>query len=204
MTIVSSGAISFNSLVGEYGATGSARALTHYYRGGQSGLVANHSNNSSVPTSGTIALSNFYGQSNTAPNDTNVAGTCGGYQPPVAKYSDYYHGINATTDLSAFAFGSWSDTSFTNPAGTTTFTITLALTFTSTLGNNTYIAISGNYGGQNFPTATGHGTLSIGGTGYWSQNGSNGIYISSHAHTRWAGNIVNNFPTSGYQTFTWS
>lgn len=71
MTLPSSGTISINSLVGEYGSTGSDRRLSHYYRGG--GLVANHSNNSSVPTSGTISLSNFYGQSNTSPAPTSYS-----------------------------------------------------------------------------------------------------------------------------------
>ena len=47
MTIVSSGAISINSLVSEYG--GSApHSMSEYYRGGS--LVANHSNNGNVPT----------------------------------------------------------------------------------------------------------------------------------------------------------
>lgn len=68
MTIVSSGAISIQSLVGEYG--GSApHALSEYYKGG--GLVANHSNNPNVPTSGTISLSNFYGANNTSPGVTS-------------------------------------------------------------------------------------------------------------------------------------
>jgi len=66
MTITSSGVISINSLVGEYG--GSApHAMNEYYRGGS--LVANHSNNGNVPTSGTIDLQDFYGANNTSPND---------------------------------------------------------------------------------------------------------------------------------------
>lgn len=71
MTLQSSGTISINDLVGEYGSTGSHRALTHYYRGGQSGLVANHSNNANISTSGLISLSMFYGQSNTNPAPTS-------------------------------------------------------------------------------------------------------------------------------------
>tara|TARA_B100000123_G_scaffold263421_1_gene232461 strand:+ start:71 stop:682 length:612 start_codon:yes stop_codon:yes gene_type:complete len=71
MTLPASGnAISINSLVGEYG--GSApHSMSEYYRGG--GLVANHSNNANVPTSGTISLSNFYGQSNTSPAPTSYS-----------------------------------------------------------------------------------------------------------------------------------
>jgi hypothetical protein len=77
MTIVSSGAISINSLVGEYG--GSApHSMNEYYRGGS--LVANHSNNSGVPTSGQIQLDDFYGANNTSPTPTvyNYSMTTGG------------------------------------------------------------------------------------------------------------------------------
>tara|TARA_B100000123_G_C25590838_1_gene366977 strand:+ start:51 stop:686 length:636 start_codon:yes stop_codon:yes gene_type:complete len=97
MTLPSSGSpISINDLVGEYGSTGSARSLSHYYRGG--GLVANHSNNSSVPTSGTISLSDFYGQSNTSPAPTTynytmtlgyITSTSSGY---IASNSNNYSG----------------------------------------------------------------------------------------------------------------
>lgn len=74
MTLQSSGTISINDLVGEYG--GSApHSLTEYYKGG--GLVLNHSNNASVPTStssgGQIRLSDFYGQSNTSPAPTSYS-----------------------------------------------------------------------------------------------------------------------------------
>jgi hypothetical protein len=205
MTIVSSGAISFNSLVGEYGSTGSARALTHYYRGGQSGLVLNHSNNSSIPTSGTIALSNFYGQSNTTPNDLNVVGTCGVYVVSGGKYSDTYQGINSTTDMSGVTMGSWSDNSFTNPAGTSTFTITMAISYTSTLGSATsYLGISGNQGGGSLQSVIGHTQLRIGGTTYITDNGNAGAYVSSHNHTRYSIAQTNTMPTSGSHTFNWA
>jgi len=71
MTLPSSpNTISINSLVGEYG--GSApHSMSEYYKGG--GLVANHSNNANVPTSGTISLSNFHGQSNTSPAPTSYS-----------------------------------------------------------------------------------------------------------------------------------
>jgi len=69
MTLPASGTISINSLVGEYGGSGS-HSLSEYYKGGS--FVANHSNNANVPTSGTISLSNFYGQDNTNPVDNSV------------------------------------------------------------------------------------------------------------------------------------
>ena len=202
MTLPSSGAISINSLVGEYGSTGSARSLSHYYKGG--GLVANHSNNSSVPTSGQIRLSDFYGQSNTTPNDINVAGTCGAYNVPLTKYSEQYQGINSTTDLTVTTIGSWSDSSFTNPAGTTTFTITLALSYTSTIGQNAYIGIQGNHGGGSLQSVIGHTQLRIGGTTYLTDGGAAGSYISGSNHTRYQVSKTNTMPTSGSQTFNWA
>ena len=64
MALQSSGAISFDNLRNEYGNGGSI-ALSEMYRGGS--FVLNHSNNSGVPTSGTISLNNFYSQNNTPP-----------------------------------------------------------------------------------------------------------------------------------------
>ena len=66
MTLQSSGAISINDLVGEYGGS-TPHALNEYYRGGS--LVDNHSNNGNVPTSGTIDLQDFYGANNDSPDD---------------------------------------------------------------------------------------------------------------------------------------
>ena len=71
MTLPAAGnAISINSLVGEYGGSGS-HSLSEYYKGGS--FVANHSNNANVPTSGTISLSDFHGQSNTSPAPTSYS-----------------------------------------------------------------------------------------------------------------------------------
>ena len=78
MTLPASGTISINSLVGEYGGT-APHSMNEYYKGG--GLVLNHSNNASVPTStssgGQIRLSDFYGQSNVNPIDNTYVINCG-------------------------------------------------------------------------------------------------------------------------------
>jgi len=67
MTLPSSGTISINSLVGEFG--GSApHALSEYYRNG--GLVS--SGNTNVPTSGALSLSDFYGSTATTTRDIRV------------------------------------------------------------------------------------------------------------------------------------
>ena len=58
MALPSSGTLSINDIVGEFG--GSApHALSEYYRGGS--LVQDITQNSSVPTSGTIKITDFYG-----------------------------------------------------------------------------------------------------------------------------------------------
>ena len=58
MALPSSGTLSINDIVGEFG--GSApHSLSEYYRGGP--LVKNITQNSSVPTSGTIKITDFYG-----------------------------------------------------------------------------------------------------------------------------------------------
>ena len=60
MAVTGSAPISITNLVTEFG--GSApHSLTEYYRGG--GLVPDTATNASVPTSGAISLTNFYGSS---------------------------------------------------------------------------------------------------------------------------------------------
>jgi hypothetical protein len=54
-------AISINTIVGEFGGS-VPHSINEYYRGG--GLVPNTPGNSAIPTSGQIALSNFYGSAN--------------------------------------------------------------------------------------------------------------------------------------------
>ena len=102
MTLPSSGAISFDNLRTEYGNTGSI-ALSEMYRGGS--FVLNHSNNGNVPTSGTISLNNFYGQSNTPPSwsMTLTVGSITG------KISEFGYGSFGFTQNAAPTYGSVSD-----------------------------------------------------------------------------------------------
>lgn len=58
MALPASGPISLGAIQTEYGGTNPA-AISEYYRGG--GLVPNAAPNLSVPTSGAISFSNFYG-----------------------------------------------------------------------------------------------------------------------------------------------
>ena len=61
MALPGSGQLSINDIVGEFG--GSApHSLSEYYRGGS--LVPDSAANSSVPTSGQIKITDFYGAAN--------------------------------------------------------------------------------------------------------------------------------------------
>lgn len=102
MALQSSGAISFDNLRNEYGNGGSI-ALSEMYRGGS--FVLNHSNNGNVPTSGTISLNNFYGQSNTPPS-WSMTLTVGAI---TGKLSEYGYGALSQTQDQAPTYGSVSD-----------------------------------------------------------------------------------------------
>ena len=72
MALQSSGAISLNDIATEFGGS-TPHSLSEYYRDG--GLVT--SNNTSVPTSGTISIGNFYGAADlitetASNNQTNI------------------------------------------------------------------------------------------------------------------------------------
>ena len=111
MTLPSSGTISINSLVGEYG--GSApHGMNEYYRGG--GLVPNHSNTSGIPTSGTIQLDDFYGTSAASPNDMFISGNLGSYYITSGKSATGYAGVGETNQAITNGqptLGSWIDNS---------------------------------------------------------------------------------------------
>tara|TARA_B100000123_G_C25559204_1_gene353184 strand:+ start:53 stop:646 length:594 start_codon:yes stop_codon:yes gene_type:complete len=195
MTLPASGnAISINSLVGEYG--GSApHSMSEYYRGG--GLVANHSNNANVPTSGTIALSNFHGQSNTSPTDNQVSFTSGSYAVPGAKFGDTSYGVSPL-------HGSWSDQSFTNSSGSTTFTMKQFTHSVSSLASTGYVIIAGNYNNQTWGTVTGYtGAFKQGSTLKTTILSSTpGSYNSTSNQTQWIAQVNNQLAGSGSITIT--
>ena len=142
MTLPSSGAISINSLVGEYG--GSApHSLSEYYKGG--GLVGNHANNPNVPTSGTISLSNFYGASNTPPYDNtySINGVSGTRGVILGSGVNYGWAVSATGGWGGITYGasgSANDTSAQFGSNSTKRMLTGACGYTSTdsKGNTSY------------------------------------------------------------------
>ena len=66
MALPNSGPLSLSSIQGEFGGSNPI-SLSEYYRGGP--LVAAIANTSPIPSSGAIAVSNFYGTSASVPND---------------------------------------------------------------------------------------------------------------------------------------
>jgi len=66
MALPNSGPLSLSSIQGEFGGSNPI-GLNEYYRGGP--LVGNFPGTSNIPTSGTIAVNNFYGTTASIPND---------------------------------------------------------------------------------------------------------------------------------------
>ena len=89
MALQSSGTISLANVQSEFGGSNPI-SISEYYRGGAE--VPNVSINNSIPTSGAISLSNFYGGTNLIPF---VSGT------------NYVSNGSATGSLTS-AYGSWS------------------------------------------------------------------------------------------------
>ena len=116
MTLPAAGnAISINSLVGEFG--GSApHAMNEYYRGG--GLVADHSNTSNIPTSGTIQLDDFHGTSAASPDDVTLQFTPGAQS---GKFP--YYGFRRTADGTVILGSESSPPNNTITIGGTTATV---------------------------------------------------------------------------------
>jgi hypothetical protein len=80
MAVTSSAPIDIGDLVTEFGGS-TPHSLTEYYRGGS--LVPDNSDNNSVPTSGAISLTDFFGATATSGTDdrtlTISSGTFGGF-----------------------------------------------------------------------------------------------------------------------------
>ena len=217
MTIVSSGVISINSLVGEYGGS-TPHSMNEYYKGGS--LVLNHSNNANVPTSGTIQLDDFYGQSNAQPFDASIAGTAGTASFGGKDFTNTFKGVNRinTGGISAAAYGSWSDDDFTNPSNSSSFVIQTLETTTSNAfsGVSVKIQTDGDFSSSSsFSNATGWRYVKLGTTIIFDSNdmASNGVTYSSGfitgANTTFqiaasANSHSNQMPSSGTFTATLS
>ena len=189
MAVTGSAPISITNLVTEFG--GSApHSLTEYYRGGS--LVPNGpAANNSIPTSGAISLTNFYGATNTQ--------TTGNYTITIGTsfigLGVTVHGFNAYGQ--AGSYGAIS----TNTIGFSGFNVTIGgvnesiydqLTFyvlghvansgwiSMTLGGTTFNRTAGSYGQGNSAYFGGNYTL-------WIWNTSNVIATSGTVTVSWTG-----------------
>tara|TARA_Y100000389_G_C17468868_1_gene528356 strand:- start:5416 stop:6087 length:672 start_codon:yes stop_codon:yes gene_type:complete len=121
VSLPSSGTLSINDIAGEFGGSANPESLSEFYKGGS--RVPNTTLNANIPTSGTIAISNFYNGSSV--NSDIVTGTCVSTTRGSGKNITPISGIRITQteyfwDLSTSSFtlinssakplmGSWSD-----------------------------------------------------------------------------------------------
>ncbi len=87
-------AISLNTIVGEFGGA-VPHSLSEYYRGG--GLVPNAPANTAIPTSGQIALGNFYGATNRISIPITLSSNTYNYDLYTNRGPSYVAGISDIT-----------------------------------------------------------------------------------------------------------
>jgi hypothetical protein len=158
-------AISIQTIVNEFGGT-VPHSLTEYYRGG--GLVPNVPQNNAIPTSGTIAIGNFYGASNRNVVNLVISGNTYNYDVFANRSPSY---IAGNTDLTVtinpgVAVGSTSPGAYAmlvpsefSPADSVTI-----------INNGTVIGTGGTGGNGN---AGSNATAATAGT-----SGGNGVYVN--------------------------
>ena len=201
MALPNSGALALSQIQSEFGGSNPI-AMNEYYRGGS--YVPSHGGTTGIPASGTIAINQFYGKSDAAPVDTAVSGTCGSTN--TGKFSTQQRGIQVYqygTDYPAH--GSWSDSSFTNSSGNTTYTISRISASESTVSNTVAFKfeVTGSHSG-NFNSAFGYNVLKVGTTTI-ANGGTGSTYNNTNSTTEFAmnytTNTINTIPGSGNHTF---
>lgn len=142
MALQTSGAISIGDLRTEFGDTASS-SLSEFYRGGS--LVPNTASNTGVPTSGAIALSDFYGASQAV---TISVGRSAGTVNEGDVFTFYATATTAITGTVNFSLGgtatgggtdystSGASGSFTFSNSTTSNTVTISTVADSTIEND--------------------------------------------------------------------
>ena len=164
MALPSSGTLSINDIVGEFG--GSApHSLSEYYRGG--GLVPNIAANSSVPTSGTISISNFYGAQNALWAVDMTAG-----EVDIPFFSLYHAGYVDDYDGNGNGIGSLTDYSVDFLSGATCKQIS------NDQYGNLFFIVSGVH------SNSGWTTMAISGIGSFNR-ASASVYSTTSGNTEW-------------------
>lgn len=186
MTLPNSGPLSFSQIQTEFGGSNPI-GLNEYYRGGAN--VPSHANTSGIPSSGAIAVANFYGKSNVGPvttyqyslgagtDSTNVSTGFGGIIPgsslsPNPQPTAFSNGFNPT----------WADVrSYQGKNQTDFFIVT-----NSSNPNSGWTSMS--------VTGTSAGTITL--------NRAAAVHTQGPT-TQWRWNAINwNMPGSGTNNFT--
>lgn len=169
-------AISINTIVTEFGGT-APHAISEYYRGGPE--VANAPVNAAIPTSGQIALSNFYGASNRIAIPLTINGVTLNYDVYSNRGPTYVPGISdiTVTVSPTGGVGGTGNAMLVPNAFSPTDTVTII--------NNGVITGSGGNGGVGgsatatpFPTFPTANPSPITGTGNPGGAGNNGLFVN--------------------------
>ena len=113
MPLAGSGTLSINDIAGEFGGRSDPESLSEFFRGG--GRVPDNATNSGVPTSGTIAISNFYNASAAPTQLGSFAYTSDQRIENIGKTTTTHVGVGLTNPNNvnqSANYGSWSDSNF--------------------------------------------------------------------------------------------
>jgi len=94
MPLPSSGPLSFSDLQSQFGGTNPI-SLSEYYRGG--GFVTNTAVNNTIPTSGVIALANFYNTYGRVPISVTISSSSNNYDAYANRTGGYVAGVSDLT-----------------------------------------------------------------------------------------------------------
>jgi hypothetical protein len=164
-------AISINTIVAEFGGT-APHSLSEYYRGG--GLVPNTPGNAAIPTSGQIAIGNFYGSANRTAVALTISGNTYNYDVYNNRGPSYVAGA---TDLTVTV----NPGVLVGSTSTGTYAMLVPSAFnpgdTVTIVNNGTIQGMGGGGGAGGPVTSNPqpNTSNAGGTG---GGGGNAVYVN--------------------------
>ena len=181
MALPSSGTISISQIASEFSDT-APHSMSEFYRGG--GKVPNSPTNTSIPTSGQIAVGNFYGAQNRVGLPLTISGNTQNY--------DLWSNVSGNPGYSA---GSTDITLTINPGvfvgstSTGSYALSIPGSFTSgdtvtVVNNGTVIGMAGNggIGGGNPP---------------WPENASGGSNGGNAVYVNFATTITNNGTLAG-------
>jgi len=186
MAVTSSAPISITDLVTEFGGD-APHSLTEYYRGGS--LVPNVTANNSVPTSGAISLTDFFGATNTQ--------TTGNYTIGIASsfigLGISVFGFNANGQAGSFG------TISTNTIDFSGFDVTIGGVYASS--SNLFFYVTSQV------SNSGWVSMAVGGTTY---NRTDASFTQSNSsafggdYTLWTWSASSAIATSGTVTVSWT